>query len=435
MNILRTAVLAFGLFFSLNAFSQTESEADKQAVKRFMFFYNSNQPDSLYTRFSAQMKAALPLEQFKSSTIQLHNQLGNLLSTEFVKNENRISSYKANFEKATFLLNVAVNDKNEYQGLLLKPYEAEINQQKTPTSIIDASLLTEMPYVLKTLSGSIAGSLVKPKNATGKVPLVLIIAGSGPTDRNGNNDKMNIHANTYAMLANELGKKGIATLRYDKRLVGQSVSTTKEAELRIDDMIEDALGVANDLVEKGEFSKVILLGHSEGSLIGMIAARDASVNGFISVAGAGEPAEKVVTEQLKSQPKYIADGFKRIVDSLRKGKLTPNVDPALYALARPSVQTYIMSWFRFDPAKEIKKLKIPVLIVHGTTDIQIATLQAEKLKKAKSEAQLLIIPGMNHILKEAPADVKQNTATYSNPTLPLKPELVIGIANFVNGLK
>ncbi|RYY37381.1 MAG: alpha/beta fold hydrolase [Sphingobacteriaceae bacterium] len=433
MSFLRAAILIFVSLLSLNAFSQTEPEADKQAVKRFMIFYNTGQPDSIFTRFSPEMKAALPLEQFKTSTVQLRTQLGNLLSTEFISHENRLSSYKATFEKAVFLLNVSLNDKNQFQGLLLKPYQAPGAQQAT-ASIIDASVLTETPYTLKTLSGSIAGSLVKPKNVSGKVPVVLIIPGSGPTDRNGNSDKQNLHPNTYAMLANELGKKGIATLRYDKRLVGQSVSTTKEAELRIDDMIEDALGLANDLAEKGEFSKVFILGHSEGSLIGMIAAREAPLAGFISVAGAGEPAEKVVTEQLKKQPQYVADGFKRIIDSLRKGKLTQSVDPALYALARPSIQTYIMSWFRFDPAKELKKLKLPVLIVQGTTDIQIATVQAEKLKKAKSDAQLLIIPGMNHILKEAPADVKQNTATYSNPNLPLKPEFVKGVVDFVTKL-
>ena len=94
-----------------------------------------------------------------------------------------------------------------------------------------------------------------------------------------------------------------------------------------------------------------------------------------------------------------------------------------------------MTWCRFDPAKELKKLKIPILLVQGTTDLQVGVVQVEKLKKAKSDAQLLIIPNMNHVLKDAPADTKQNMATYSNPSLPLKPGLVNGIADFVSKIK
>ncbi len=107
---------------------------------------------------------------------------------------------------------------------------------------IDPSL-TESPISVKTLSGSISGSLVMPKNAAGKIPLVLIIADSGPTDRDGNNAKAGIAGNTYKLLANSLGLKGIATLRYDKRLVGQSSSRTKESQLHFEDYSDDAVSL------------------------------------------------------------------------------------------------------------------------------------------------------------------------------------------------
>lgn len=417
---------------SLNLFAQAEPEANKKAVQYFIKQYNTGHPDSVYARFSTEMKAALTADQFRTTTIQLKNQLGMLKNADFLKMEKNVSVYKANFEKATFTLNVALNAQNQYMGLLLSPYEASASSAPAVTAI-DASL-TETPYTLKTFSGNISGSLVKPKT-DGKVPLVLIIAGSGPTDRNGNSPKLGVNSNAYVQLANELGKKGIATLRYDKRLIGQSASTTKEAELKFEDMVEDAVGLINDINDKGEFSKIIVLGHSEGSLVGMLAANDAPVKGYVSVAGAGDPAEKILIEQMKTQPKYIADGFKRVLDSLKRGKTTPNVDASLYFIARPSIQNYLMSWCRYDPQREIKKLKMPVLIVQGTTDIQVPVAQAEKLKKAKSDAQLLIITGMNHILKEAPADTKQNMATYSNPDLPLKPELVSGIVDFVGKVK
>jgi hypothetical protein len=299
---------------------------------------------------------------------------------------------------------------------------------------IDASL-TESPISVKTLSGSISGSLVMPKNAPGKIPVVLIVGDAGATDRDGNNPKAGITGNTYKLLANDLGKNGIATLRYDKRLVGQSISTIKESQLHIEDYGDDVITLINTLNDDQRFSKIILFGHGEGSLVSMIAITDEPVKAFISAEGAGDQADKILAEEMKSKPKYQADEVKAILDSLRKGKTTSNVDPAIYYVARPSIQPFLMSWCRCVPQKGIKAIKKPVLIIHGTTDLLISVDNAEKLKKAKSDATLVIIKGMNHILKDAPADEEQNMATYSKPDLPLKPELVTSMVDFINKLK
>jgi fermentation-respiration switch protein FrsA (DUF1100 family) len=425
----RIYFIAFVLLLAAQLKAQDQPANYAIVANKFKQFYNNNQPDSIFNMFSAEMKASLPLDKFKPTTIQLKSQLGALNKTDFLKYNQPLAVYKATFDKAVFLLNISLNNQNKIIGLLLSPYAEEAK-----TIALDASL-KESPILLKTLSGSISGTLTIPANATGKIPVVLIIAGSGPTDRDGNGAKLGLNGNTYKMLANDLGKNGIATLRYDKRLVGQSVSTTKEKELRFEDYVDDAIGLINLLSEDQRFSKVIVLGHSEGALVGVLAIRDQPANAYISVAGAGRQADLIVTEQMKSQPKYIADNFKTMLDSLRKGKFTDNIDPKLYPIARPDIQPYLMSWFRYVPTKEIKKAKIPVLILQGTTDIQVPVTDAELLKKAKSDATLVIIPGMNHILKEAPADKEQNVATYSKPDLPLKPELVTSIVNFVKGLK
>jgi len=288
---------------------------------------------------------------------------------------------------------------------------------------------------LKTFSGSISGTLAMPKNAADKIPVVLIIAGSGPTDRDGNSPKLGLASNAYKMIANELGKNGFASLRYDKRLVGQSVSSTKENELRFEDYVDDAVGLINMLNDDQRFSKIIILGHSEGSLVGMMAANGQPVKAFISVAGAGDSADKIMTEQMKSKGALISDGFNRMLDSLKRGKTTDNIDPSLYPYARPSIQKYLMSWFRYNPIREIKKIKIPILILQGTTDLQVTVSDAEKLKKAKSDAILDIIPGMNHIMKDAPADRDKNIATYNEPELPLKSEFVKALISFLNKQK
>ena len=420
--------IALIISFAANAIAQTAPGNYLTAVNKFKQFYNNNQPDSIYNMFSAEMKTSMPLDKWNSTTTQLKSQLGRLVQTDITNYIAPTAIYKATFENATFLLNLSLDKQNKLIGIFFKPY-----QDPSKTIPVDAAL-SELPVSLKTLSGTISGTLALPKNTTGKIPVVLIIAGSGPTDRDGNG-AAGLNGNTYKMLANALGKNGIASLRYDKRMIGQSVSSTKLKELRFEDYVDDAVGLINMLSEDERFSKVIVLGHSEGSLVGILSVRGQPAKAFISVAGAGQQADKIVTEQMKSQPKYIADNFKTMLDSLKKGKFTDNIDPKLYAIAGPDVQPYLMSWFRYDPIKELKKIKIPVLILQGTTDIQVTVADAEKLKKADSDAKLVIIPGMNHILKEAPADREQNMATYSKPDLPLKPELVTNIVDFINGLK
>jgi pimeloyl-ACP methyl ester carboxylesterase len=415
------------VLFTIKASAQTAPANYNFALNKFKLFYNSNQPDSIFNMFSDDMKTALPLDKFKATTAQLISQLGKLNKTDFVKYNAPLAVYKATFDNNVFLLNLALNDQNKLTGLRLSPYE-----DPATTTPLDPSL-TESPVSLKTLAGTLSGTLTMPKIVSGKIPVVLIIAGSGPTDRDGNGGP-ELHTDAYKLLAYALGKAGIASLRYDKRMIGQSVTINKENQLRFEDYVDDAVSLIGMLSDDERFSKIIIAGHSEGSLVGMLACADEPVKGYISLSGAGQPAEKILTEQMKSQPQYIADGFKAILDSLRKGKITDNVDPALYAIARPSIQPYIMSWCRYDPQREIKKLKMPVLIIQGTTDLQVSVDNAYKLKDAKSNAKLIIIRGMNHILKDAPPDKEQNLATYKNPDLPLDTTMVTAVINFIKGL-
>jgi uncharacterized protein len=427
-------LLVFISSLGIKAMAQTEPANYAAAVSRFTTFYNTNQPDSIYKTFGPEMTSALSFDNFKATTTQLKNQLGNLTQTSFTSFASQVAIYNATFQNGALALSIVLNKQNQIIGLLLKP----LPPPAVASSNVDPSL-DESPFTVKTLSCTIHGTLTIPKNASGKIPVVLIIAGSGPTDRDGNGpkqmpDSLRLNCNAYKDIAGDLGKNGIASVRYDKRMVGESVTSNKESDLRFDDYVDDAVAIIQALHQDERFSKVILLGHSEGSLIGMIACRDEPVKACISVAGAGDQADKVVTEQLKSKPQYMQDEFKTLLDSMKKGKTIDNIDPRMYFIARPSIQHYLMSWFRYPPQRVIKTLKIPVLIIQGTTDLQVAVGDAEKLKKAKSDATLLIIPGMNHVLKDAPADRDKNLATYNNPDLPLKAELMPGIISFINGL-
>lgn len=291
------------------------------------------------------------------------------------------------------------------------------------------SLSQEEEITLKTKTGDIKGSLLVPSNSE-KVSVVLIISGSGPTDRNGNNPNMT--NNSLMMLANELKKNGIASLRFDKRGIGESTSSgMQESDLRFENYVNDVKGWVDLLKESNKFSKIIVLGHSEGSLIGMIASQKAEVEKFISVAGAGNSAGDIIREQLKAQPAVVLNQSLPIIEKLENGEREENVPQMLYALFRPSVQPYMISWFKYDPQIEIAKLNKPVLIVQGTTDIQVSVLDADKLASANNKAQKQIIEGMNHILKEADMDRLKNIQTYSMPDLPLKKPLIEIIVKFI----
>lgn len=293
------------------------------------------------------------------------------------------------------------------------------------------SLFTESEIVLKTTTGDISGTLTIPSN-TKTTPIVIIIAGSGPTDRDGNNP-LGVKANTYKMLSIDFAKNSISTLRFDKRGIGKSKSALKrESDIRFEDYINDVVAYISLIKLDNQFSKIFLLGHSEGSLIGMIAAKKTNISGFISIAGVGKSADKILQDQLRSKlPPQLFDESNRVLDSLKIGKTVSNVNPNLMLLYRPSVQPYMISWIKYDPAVEISKLKIPVLIIQGSTDLQVTIEDAKLLKASKSDAKLIIIDKMNHVLKESDSDIQKNTSTYLNPDLPLKSGLVDDIVDFI----
>ena len=284
----------------------------------------------------------------------------------------------------------------------------------------------EAAVTLKTSNGNLEGTLLLPERE--KPPVVLIIAGSGPTDRNGNNPSLT--PNYLKMLAEGLHKNNIASLRFDKRGVAESASAFR-SELRFEDYINDVEQWISVLKNDNRFSSVIILGHSEGSLIGMIAAQNSMAEKYISMAGPGVTMQATLRRQLADQPPYILSMSLPIIEQLEKGNIVDSVPPLINALFRPSIQPYLISCFKYDPAIEITKVKCPILIIQGTTDIQIPANEAEKLASANSNSQLVIIEGMSHILKEAPKNRLLNIQTYGNPKLQLKEGLIDAVVSFI----
>lgn len=291
----------------------------------------------------------------------------------------------------------------------------------------DSSFI-EKKITLKTPTGKIYGTLTTPKKFS-NIPVALIIAGSGPTDRDGNNSAMKNDA--LKKLAYGLSINGIASLRFDKRGIGESKDAMKsEADIRFDNYIDDVKDWIELLKKDKRFSKVIVIGHSEGSLIGMIAAQG-NADMYISLAGAGWPADEILKEQLSTQPESILNASNIIIDSLKAGYTVKKVGYVLNSLFRASIQPYLISWFKYDPAKEINKLNIPVLIIQGTADIQISTVDSDILYRKSNGSKLVVIENMNHIFRIVKGDKQANIQTYGDPTLPLAEELIKSITDFI----
>lgn len=301
------------------------------------------------------------------------------------------------------------------------------------TGLAQATVL-QRPISLDTGNGELFGTLLLPKSDN-PVPVVLIISGSGPTDRDGNNPDGGRN-DSLKRLAWVLAKHNIASVRYDKRGVAASLAATPdERNLSVEAYVADAVAWSRKLGADPRLGPLVLLGHSEGALIASLAAPQANAAAVISLSGSARPIDQVLRQQLGSRlPPPLMLRSNELLDSLKAGRLDDNVPPPLQVIFRPSVQPYLISLFRQDPAQAFAALKMPALIIQGSHDIQVSVDDARQLKAAKPDAELVLIEGMNHVLRIVPGDVKRQLASYKDPNLPLAAELSTRILHFIDSI-
>ncbi|MBX8489081.1 lysophospholipase [Pseudomonas cichorii] len=294
--------------------------------------------------------------------------------------------------------------------------------------------VVQRPISVDTSNGKLFGTLLLPQS-TKPVPVVLIIAGSGPTDRDGNNPEGGRN-DSMKRLAIILAKNNIASVRYDKRGVAASkAATPDERDLSVESYVADVQAWAQKLKANPRLGSLILLGHSEGALVASLAAEKAGARAVISVAGTGRPVDQVLREQFRERlPPALLQRSNQLLDELKAGKTDDKVPEDLEVVFRPSVQPYLISLFRQDPAAAFGKLQMPALIIQGRNDIQVSVDDALILKKARPDAELALIDGMNHVLRIVPDDLEKQLQSYRNPTLPLSSELSAHILRFIGAL-
>ena len=301
----------------------------------------------------------------------------------------------------------------------------------SPSALVQTSIQAPGPL------GPLKGTMLAP--ASGQAPMVLIIPGSGPTDRDGNNP-LGVKASTYRLLAEGLAARDIGTVRIDKRgMFASSAAVADGNAVTIDDYVADVQAWIAVIRKQTGVSCVWVLGHSEGGLVALAAAQKVTdICGLLLVATAGQPLGEVLRAQLRSNPANapVLDWAMTAIDSLEAGKRVDvtGMHPALMPLFAPQVQGFLINAFSYDPAKLIGAVSRPVLIMQGKRDFQVSVADAERLKLAAPKAELVLLPDANHVLKAVASDDKRaNIATYADPTLPLAPGVVDAITSFVAG--
>lgn len=280
------------------------------------------------------------------------------------------------------------------------------------------------------ISEHIDGTLLELDNSNAST-LAIIIAGSGPTDRNGNQNFMK--SNSLKSLAEALTEHNIATFRYDKRVVKQILKGKVDPNIMFDDFVTDAQNVVDYFKKKNTFKNIVVIGHSQGSLVGMLASQD-NADAFISLAGAGQDISEVIIEQIAKTAPFFTEETKRVFGVLKSGKTTTDYPPALVSIFNIELQPFMMNWMQYNPAELIANLEIPVLIVNGTKDLQVSVEEAKLLHEALPKSEIVIIENMNHVLFTIEGDDLENSKSYNEGFRKINPELITSIKTFIDKL-
>lgn len=258
-------------------------------------------------------------------------------------------------------------------------------------------------------------------------PLVIWVHGSGNVDRNGNQTGTPVKANYIKQFRDAVNKENIAFFSFDKRTANSNNKKILQGTL-ITDFALDVVKIVTHFKKENRFSKIILAGHSQGSLIAMLALEN--VDKYISIAGAGESVDKVMVKQIGKNNPTLGEAAQEQFDSLRiNGKITV-VNPFLMSVFAKQNQAFLYSWMQLDPTEEIKKIKVPILIIQGNKDLQVKMEDATNLLLANKNAELIAINKMNHVLKDIEKE-EDNLKSYFSDAFPISKKLIEKVLEFV----
>ena len=278
-----------------------------------------------------------------------------------------------------------------------------------------------------TINENIDGTLLTP-STNDKIPLAIIIPGSGPTDRNGNQNFLK--NNSLKKLAESLSNNGIATFRFDKRIVKQIHRGNVDNNIKFEDFVTDVQAIVKFFAKSDSFSQLILIGHSQGSLVAFLADSE-DVNAIVSISGAGQSMDKVLLEQITKIAPGLSDEAEETLKILKSGQTTSNYPQPLQSVFNYDLQPFMISWMKYEPKLIISQIERPILIINGTKDLQVSVEEANTLAEAAPNSKLHIIEGMNHIMFTIEGDDLVNSKSYNESSHPINSELIDIIQKFI----
>ncbi len=260
-------------------------------------------------------------------------------------------------------------------------------------------------------------------------PLVIFAHGSGTINRDGNQLPFST-PNYIKQLSEALTNSNIAFYRYDKRNATKANLKFLIKGMSFDELTNDLKIAINQFKDDKRFSSITLIGHSQGSLVAMLATSK-YINKFISLAGPAISIDKVLVKQITNQlGTETGKILKNHLEELKQTGTIKNINPTLQGLLHPSNQKFLKTWGEYNPTAELKKLTIPTLIINGTKDLQVTPDDAKLLYESALNAQLKIIDKMNHVLKTIYYN-DNNLKSYTSSEFKISQELVNVITEFI----
>src|SRR5690554_6148503 len=410
---MKQIILIFSLLFSFSSLAQIEGtwngniELPNQKLPFVIHITNENNELKATSDSPSQGAFGLKINEvrFENNILYLkQNQLMMTYEGTLVDEQNIQGTFKQG--SYSFTLNLTKEEAKKTMSSSAQNYEVkEIN-----------------------ISEELTGNLYKTTN---NETVILLIAGSGPTDRNGNTMGMSVN-NSLKFLAEGLAENNYDVFTYDKRVVYLLKNNKEIPSVDFQHGIDDAATIIDYLKNDLGYKNVVVAGHSEGSLVGMSAIQN-NGSAFISLAGSGSPIDEILREQINKKAPMLNEANDKILTELKAGNIVKDVHPMLESLYAEQSQPFLIDWMKRNPQTEIAKLNIPVLIINGTKDIQVEVKEAELLHKANPNSTLIIIENMNHLFKEITKD-EENMASYNNPDLPVQEELITTIVSFLQKL-
>ena len=291
---------------------------------------------------------------------------------------------------------------------------------------------TDSDVTIPAAGFTIAGTLTLPPGASGSAgrlrhPTIVLVAGSGPVDR----DALVAGIPIFTQLAGELAKRGFMVLRYDKRGVGQSGGRTETATLQ--DYADDLVAIVRWLDRRDDVDekRLAIAGHSEGGAIAMLAAvREKKIKAVALIAAPGATGAELILEQQRHQLDLLkvsdAERAEKIAlqKKIQQAVLTgQGIDGLPPQIQKQADTPWFRSLLAFDPAQVMPRVSQPLLIIQGDLDVQVPPHHADKLgdlaraRKKNPGAEVLHIPGINHLLIPATTGEVQEYQTLKDRTV------------------